>query len=784
MLTLLSPIFLVGLLSAAIPLVIHLSRSRRTKKMRFSTTRFFTDQFLRSYRMSRLKELLLLACRMAICALLAMALAGPMLRPRGDAPAAGGSRAVVIVLDNSASMGLEENGQTMLARAQDAARELLDGLAAGDSAALVLASRRAAGPEVVFSEPTPRLGDVRQAVASTPLAVLGTDLSAAVRRAQGIAARSAADSKEIYVFSDLQDSGWEIADDKTTSPVAGSVVFFVRVRPEHPRDLAITALEYANSRPMVGVPFAFRPHIRNHASDPRSLSVRLVVDGDVVAERRIESLPGDRWAVPRLYHAFNRAGWHEGYVEIDDDSIAANNRRYFALEVVDSVRVLAINGAPSRVPRLDELFFFQTALAAARAHSESGRSAGAKAAAPLSLDIAAADALATIDLGHYRVVVLANVGGLSAASLERLESFVDRGGSLLIFLGDRINQPLFNQSLAGETRLHGGLSPGKLIGQEGNPVKPSGKQTGAVAQESMLPMAHVGQVDTDHAALAAFADLGSASLSGVGFTALWTLEPRQASVLMRADTGSPLLLEKEFGKGRVMLFASTCDRDWTNFPVRPAYLPWVYRLVAHLAQQPIAGQAFYHTGDLVRLPLSAEEGAGQVLVRTPDKTVRHATLGAADAALVFADTEEAGVYHVYMAGKEAAGGRFAANLESYESDLTFLDEHFAAADPHSADATSTDRIEAGFRELLGGDAAVAYVSEPRLLDDVSRTARRGVKLWDWLLWTALGIGLFEPWLANRISSRHYGRPSELPTSSTPDTGWQKNVGQKNKRRIV
>jgi len=66
--------YLFGLFAALIPLIIHLSRSRRTKKMRFSTTRFFTDQFLRSYRMSRLKELLLLACRMALFALLAMAL--------------------------------------------------------------------------------------------------------------------------------------------------------------------------------------------------------------------------------------------------------------------------------------------------------------------------------------------------------------------------------------------------------------------------------------------------------------------------------------------------------------------------------------------------------------------------------------------------------------------------------------------------------------------------------------------------------------------------------------
>src|SRR3954453_12707759 len=82
--------YLLGLLSALVPLIIHLSRSRRTRKIRFSTTRFFTDQFLRSYRMSRLKELLLLACRMALFGLLAMALAQPFVRPRSAGLASGG----------------------------------------------------------------------------------------------------------------------------------------------------------------------------------------------------------------------------------------------------------------------------------------------------------------------------------------------------------------------------------------------------------------------------------------------------------------------------------------------------------------------------------------------------------------------------------------------------------------------------------------------------------------------------------------------------------------------
>ena len=96
MLTFLHWEFLFGLTSAAIPLIIHLTRSRRTKKMQFSTTRFFTDQFLRSYRMSQVKELLLLLVRMALCALFVIALAKPLLQPPGRSMLFGQSRSVVL----------------------------------------------------------------------------------------------------------------------------------------------------------------------------------------------------------------------------------------------------------------------------------------------------------------------------------------------------------------------------------------------------------------------------------------------------------------------------------------------------------------------------------------------------------------------------------------------------------------------------------------------------------------------------------------------------------------
>jgi len=748
MFTFLSPLFLIGLLAAAIPLIIHFSRSRRTKKMRFSTTRFFTDQFLRSYRMSRLKELLLLACRMALCALLATALARPLFLPKGQSFLIGGSRCLVLVIDNSASMGYTENGVTLLERAKATARQLIDELRPGeDSVSVVLASRRDAGPEVLLTQPTADMGDALQTINSLQVAALGTDLRGAVTRAEAIALASAAQSKEVYMLSDLQDSGWELPDDSTVTPDNSDVLFFfVSVRPKTVSNLAVTAIQYAAARPMVGVPFSLRPHVAGQGEQARSCEIRLYVDGQKVAERHLEKLQDGRWAVPRFTHTFATGGWHSGYVEVQDENLTLDDRRYFAFEVLDSVRLLAINGAPSQVPRLDELFFLKTALTA----SADGKS-------PIDIQVDSPAAVANLELSKYPLAILANVEALSAPAVEKLEQFVDRGGSLLIFLGDKIDRNFYNQNMAAATRMHGGLLPGRLLAVEGNPAAAESKPDDPKAEDKF---AFVANVDYEHPALSAFQDSRFANLAGVRFKALWGIDPGSSAVLMKANTGSPLLCEKAFGKGRVVLFASTCDRDWTNFPVRPAFLPWIHRLVGYLAQEPLGRQGFFATGDAVTLPVSIAERLPQVLVKKPDGSLGNATMSNDPVhPLVFADTAQVGIYSLLSADKQETAALFAVNLDSYESDLTYLDDVFAGDDAIQP-AERQAKIEAGLKELLPGRPLVSYVGDAASVLDMSHDARRGFKLWDLVLWVVLVIALFEPWLANRISVRHYARPRE------------------------
>jgi hypothetical protein len=735
----------LGIVGAAIPLIIHLSRSKRTKKMRFSTTRFFTDQFLRSYRMSRLKELLLLACRMLACALLALALSQPLILPKGKGFFSGpgsGARAVVLVVDNSASMGYVENGESQLDRAKKVARELVEGLQPGDSATVILAGRRENGAEMLFPEPTTARADVLAAINSLQPQTLSTDIAGALARAEAVHFPDSAQSREVYVLSDLQDSDLGAIEGEQTKASSDLLYFFVQFRPKSVSNAAVTAIQYEVARPMVGVPFSLQPHVVVQGDRLSDIVVRLYVDGKKVSERRLEKLQNGQWSAPRFYHTFMTGGWHSGYVEVVDENLTLDNRRYFALEVLDAIKVLAINGAPSQVERLDELFFLKRAL------NPDGQS-------PIQVESRAPAELLGIDLAKYPLVILANVETVSVPAVENVEKYVDQGGSLLVFLGDKVDANFYNENFNAANRLHGGLLPARLRAVQKDP-------------KGTEDFTRIGDIAYWHFVLSAFQDPRFGDLSSITFQALWATDPvADTDVLLKAQNGSPLLCERGFGKGRVLLFTSTCDRDWTNFPARVPYLPFVHRLVSYLALKQAGKQTFYATGDLIPIPVAATEGMPQTLVKLPgDKLGNVTATSDPERPLVFEDTAAAGIY-MLNPDQDKKTQFFAVNLPSAESKLTYLDEDLPA------DVPRQEAMEALLKERLPNRPMLSFLSDPGKAADASLSARRGTRLWDTVLWVVLLLALFEPLLANWISVRHYAKPKELgelPVSRTTSRG--------------
>ena len=53
-------------------------------------------------------------------------------------------------------------------------------------------------------------------------------------------------------------------------------------------------------------------------------------------------------------------------------------------------------------------------------------------------------------------------------------------------------------------------------------------------------------------------------------------------VLMSLETGSPLLIERSLGSGRVLLFTSSLSREWNDLPLQPVFVPFVAGIADHL----------------------------------------------------------------------------------------------------------------------------------------------------------------------------------------------------------
>ena len=126
-----NPIFLLGLLGVAIPVLIHMMGKRRAPVYKFSAIEFILRSQKKVAARVKLEQLLLLALRVAIIALIASALArpvlkaGPVLGP--DTPSSN-----VIIVDNSYSMGYSVDGKSFFDTAREWARRFAASLSPSD----------------------------------------------------------------------------------------------------------------------------------------------------------------------------------------------------------------------------------------------------------------------------------------------------------------------------------------------------------------------------------------------------------------------------------------------------------------------------------------------------------------------------------------------------------------------------------------------------------------------------------------------------------------------------
>lgn len=219
-------------------------------------------------------------------------------------------------------------------------------------------------------------------------------------------------------------------------------------------------------------------------------------------------------------------------------------------------RVLLVDGQEGRSVFSNETYFLETALRL-RTEEIVGQ---AQSFEPERIAWEAGEGFPRLD--GYRAIVLANVRRLSDSDGERLEEFLRGGGSLLIFVGDQVTA----ESLS--TLHQRGLLPSR------------------VAEEPVEGRIRVDRWDAKHAALACFSDPQQGDLRRLEFHKLLPLEQLEGDSVELFGCGNQIAAaERRVGKGKCVYVGTSVDRDWTELPRTPMYVPLMRQLVAHLTDQ-------------------------------------------------------------------------------------------------------------------------------------------------------------------------------------------------------
>ena len=665
--TFLAPAFLLGLVAVVAPLLIHLRRRKTRHREPFPSLMFFEEVPHATIRRRRLRDLALWAVRTAAVILLALAFAQPALNSRLLAGNSDGREHLFVLVDRSASMtGAAWN------RSQDAVEERLGALSEDDQ---VTAAVFDDSVEVLEAETTPEAA-LRQLRGVEPRE-RATSLRAGLEviRPLIMDAIEGSDGTDVglAVVSDFRGTGDTMGDleglpigarleliDVGSGEAAGEGdnlwVQDVEVQrlglgqagADQGRELALfTAQVGRSSREEGGESPA--------SSGPARVEVELRLDDRVLRTRTVE-VGGRVASVSFDQVSLDPERTTRGEVRLSADEFTLDDRYFFTVTPGDVIDVLLVERGGDRAG-----LFVRRALAA----SKDPR---------YRVTSIRPDAFNDRTLGGIDVVVIPDGGVLPDAATPFLERHLAADGGVFVGFG---------------TRSIGRALPTPLEVRSSTEVSQS--RTGV----------QLATLDRGHPALENAPDL---LLGGAPFFRHFQLdEGGEVTTVARFDNGDPGLVELASDAGRIMVFASSLDTSWNDFPRQAAFLALTDRLLRYLGHYR-AHPASYGVGQPALVDLG-DSAAEELLVVHQDGESEQVAVGGSIDGQAVLTFDFSGHHSVRPVGADTDSARwFASNLDRRESSLDRIDLDLLDARLQPAPGTDAEQ------QALGGEGDVLPAS--------------------------------------------------------------------------
>lgn len=587
----------------SIPIIIHLLNRRRFKVVRWAAMEFLLAALRKNRRRVRFEQMLLLATRCALLALLGLALARPYGCQESTVAGLAGSRTGlhVFIIDNSYSMAYEAErpgAKTHLDQAKILARRYIERLSAGgESVAIITAAAPAA---MAISKPTYDLEAARAAVDRIEQSAGATDIAGALQ----LAVRMAQDEHRqprrlLYLLTDATRSAWETAQAQAVQQSAAEVARLYRSpaivhhleKPEQ-WNYAVLDLRPAENLLTTRSQASFAATVQGFGNGPQT-----------VAQWKLneQALPGSTTITPEnaptdLIQSNIRLQQGGPVVVsvslVNDERLKLDNTRWRVADVASELKVLIVEGERGGGPLSGSGAFLEAALSPQKPQAEGGtRRSDSYISAETISDLELANKV----LAEHRAVILTNVGQIAVAQADQLEKYVEQGGTLMLFMGEQVSRDHYNTVL-----LPRKLMPGKLIARR------------SAASEGKAHNFDFNPHGVLHPLLTIFRNREKSGLDTADILTYWQIEPSaeirpEVVLAYKAQDGKdardPAITVHNLGKGRVIYISTSANTEWTTLQAKPCFVPLVHELLAGSINVPDRWMNL-QSGDPVRIPLT------------------------------------------------------------------------------------------------------------------------------------------------------------------------------------
>ena len=697
----------------ALPLLIHLINLLRHKRVKWAAMEFLLKSDRKHRNWVWLKQLLLLLSRIGLLLMVLLMLAQVGCQENRIAKLLGGATTHhYIVLDDSFSMSARNSQDSAFDRARKTL-SLINARAKNRQNQLISIFRTStfrhqdeSSSDAIEADDTTATDaikfvadlngvlvdnrfDERMAAVNSQLMVsnLSIGLDNALEAVAALIKERKNENAIVYVLSDFRQREWENPQDTESIlndiEESGAGIELIRCDTSPSDNLAISALQPSGNVRVEGVPMMMQVTVKNYGKqNAEKIQVKL---NSIVAQAnttddslKVEELPtvfipeikAGETATRQFPVYFATQGKHVVFADLPPDTVAVDNRRWCAVDIKSSAKVLIIDSTQ------EHSGFLALAL-------NPNRLTGIQAA------VQSEDFLRDMEnsrLEEFDVIFLLDVDALDDTACKKLEAYVSNGGGLGIFLGPKTNRNLYNRNLYNDGE---GLLPMNLDQVVDLPerLEDTPSDIAAEAHPIFAPVLGVKNSLLDLVQIEKFI--------APGIDAANVENTSRVLATVRGISGWPLIVEKKFGDGRVVLCTTTAGPIWNNWSRNATFPPILLLLQDYLAQ----GRYRENTnivGSPIRLKLPKESYLPTVSLRqllgdqlvsgeeltsewklatsTLEPEQLSGSIGYFQPSAMSGETDQPGVFDVILTSTDSQMQvrRLAVNVDSSEGDLRLV----------------------------------------------------------------------------------------------------------------